>query len=87
MAGDSFLSVDNPEMLQNKTLLFPNPVQNMLHSNTIMKSVKITDLTGKTMAQFNDTNKIDFSAFENAIYVITIQKENGISETRKIIKE
>lgn len=87
LTGDSFLSIDNPESMWNKTLLFPNPVQSMLYMSTTMKSVKITDLTGKTMAKFKDSNKIDLSAFEKGMYVITLENENGTTETRKILKQ
>ena len=86
LVGDSYLSLDNPQTLRSKTLLFPNPVQNMLYISTIMKSVKITDLSGKEITDFVDTDKIDFSHYERGLYLITLEQENGFRETRKIVK-
>lgn len=87
LKGDSFLSTDNPVSILNKTLLYPNPVHNMLYLSDEVQSIKIADVSGKIVALIQKTNQVDFSTFAAGLYLLTIENENGLIETRKIVKQ
>lgn len=87
LVGDSFLSVDQPTVVANKTLLYPNPVRDVLHLNAAVSSIEIVDLSGKLMGLVYGTDEVDFSSYANGVYVVRVEKENGLFETHKIVKE
>ena len=87
LVGDSFLSINQPTVMKNQTLLYPNPVRHTLHLTAPVSLIKVLDLNGKQLEVLENTNKVDFSAYANGLYILTLQKENGMIETHKVIKE
>jgi hypothetical protein len=70
--------------------IYPNPVKNELKiesSELTINKVKIVDLSGKTIYQFNNfRNQIDVSALARGIYFMKLETEKG-AVTEKFIKE
>lgn len=67
--------------------IYPNPVKDILYFEKGVQKVTITDLTGKVLSTQSNSNQINMSAFQNGVYLITIEQENGVKETSKIIKQ
>lgn len=71
--------------------IFPNPVENVLNvqtnGNQKIKSLVLTDVTGKTVFQTNSIeNSVDVSQLSKGIYFTAITTDSGTS-TQKIIKK
>jgi len=81
--------VVNESILENEFNIYPNPVKNILHiKNETMTINKITvfDAIGKEVYKTNKTT-IDFSTFENGLYIIKIKTNKHYNIiTKKIIK-
>jgi len=74
---------------ENETLLYPNPVSNILHikSNSINSSVEVYYNGQKLIDKlFNNSTTIDFSSFQKGIYIIKINNTIGEIKTYKIVK-
>ena len=73
---------------ENKFVIVPNPIQNVLHfenSNEI-KKLTISDINGRTVLnQDSFENDVDLSSLQNGVYIVSIGTEFGI-ENKKIIK-
>ena len=86
--GTISLSTIDTENLNKKIILYPNPVKNILHFSEEVSIVKITDLSGKMVKQFNATAKsIDVSILAKGNYLITVTTKTGKVITRKLMKE
>lgn len=88
LVGDPIISTASIfENEQDEIDLYPNPVHTMLFLNNVVKTIKITDNTGKIVDQIEKTNQVDFSTYIPGLYFLTIEKENGSTTSRKIIKQ
>lgn len=68
--------------------LYPNPIKNTLHFSEEVSAVKITDLSGKDVRQFNVSgNSVDVSQLQKGIYLISISTKEGKLIRKKLIKE
>ncbi len=74
--------------------IFPNPVNNVLYikSTSIIKNVKIVDVTGKQINSYsfengNNNVSIDISGLQNGVYFIKITGKNNNITVNKIIKD
>ena len=72
--------------LQKSITIFPNPVNNRINLDRIVKSIKITDISGKVIGIYRDTDGVEVSDLIHGIYFLTFELENGVTETKKIIK-
>ncbi len=72
--------------LQKSINIFPNPVNNRINLDRIVKSIKITDISGKVIGIYRDTDGVEVSDLIHGIYFLTFELENGVTETKKIIK-
>lgn len=79
------LSVNDNEL--SKIQAYPNPVKDILYFEKEVQKITITDLTGKVLVIQNNISQTDMSAFQNGIYLITIETENGRKDTRKVVKK
>lgn len=74
----------------NNLSIYPNPTIGLLYiqSNSTIENVEVFDMLGRRLLNLgfaqNDV-EVDVTALKNGIYFIKILS-NGISETRKIIK-
>lgn len=70
--------------------IFPNPVKDQLTINTeneIINSIKIIDVTGKTIKVFTqNTTTINVVDLAKGLYVLQVQTDKGIG-TKRFIKE
>ncbi len=80
----------------NNVLLFPNPANNSIQislQNTAetMDSISITDISGKNIRNLKSIQSnqltIDVSELAKGIYFVEIITQNGLKQTKKIIKE
>ncbi len=79
-------TVDVEEVEKHETILYPNPVGDVLYINETVKTLKITDLNGKTLAVMKNVNEVDMSRYANGFYLITTENEGGKVETQKVVK-
>ena len=79
------LSLNNN--LDNKTKVYPNPVNNILNIQTsfVNYNVKVYDITGKLLINTFNKNSLDLSTYESGIYILKISHKNS-TESFKIIK-
>jgi hypothetical protein len=72
--------------------LYPNPSNGnfTISSNTKLKSVSITDYTGKIVLQKNDLETgvidLDFSNFDSGVYIIKTKTNDNDEQIQKHIK-
>jgi|GEM_PF-3462415 len=95
MSYDNF-SISNAaglnEVNKLELKLFPNPSDGsyQISANTNIKSIKVYDITGKTILEKSNLNKkqdyIDISQHQEGIYFVRLTDENGNSSVEKLIK-
>ncbi len=87
--GDDDLSVNQSQL--EKVFIYPNPTDNELNvsSMSINSTIKIVDLTGRTIQTINakagNTTKINLSNFESGTYNLVISDENS-SVVKRIVR-
>lgn len=88
----SLNTVNVDELILSDISIFPNPTNGMLHlefaGNNIQKIV-ISDIAGKQLiekSEIQQNETIDLSAFENGMYILSIQTDKEMFST-KIVKE
>lgn len=86
LVGDSLLSVDDLDTSENKISFSPNPVNDILHFNELVDEITLYDITGKILETKSNSNQIDFSKYSKGIYLISVERVNGLKETLKIVK-
>jgi len=81
------LSTDKPALGAVFSIV-PNPVGNVLQfsGNAIIKSVTITDVSGKVVLNTNASNNIDVSGLNTDVYFVAAQTETGIT-VQKMVKK
>jgi len=85
-------SLNTNEFQKNEISVYPNPASDELfvknENNIELSSIKITDLTGKTVAyQNSQLSSINISNLSKGMYFVTIEEKNGNIVTSKIIKQ
>jgi hypothetical protein len=81
------LSLSTDNLLNDKIIIYPNPVEDLIHINTglTILEVEIYDVLGKRLNFIKLNNrKIDMTNTNKGIYVLKIKTEIGII-TKKII--
>ena len=81
------LSLSTDNLLNDKIIIYPNPVVDLIHINTSLTilEVEIYDVLGKRLNFIKlDNRKIDMTRANKGIYVLKIKTEIGII-TKKII--
>lgn len=81
----SLLTINENEI--NKIEIYPNPVKEILHLNKEVKTLTVVDLLGKILIIKNNVNQLDVSGFQNGVYLLNIELENGFKETKKFVKQ
>ena len=73
---------------ENKFLVYPNPVKDILNinSNENIKLIDLYTLEGKLVGTYNNSQKIDISKLQSTIYLLEILTESNIYY-KKIIKK
>jgi len=74
------------EVEVDNIVLYPNPVNDVLHiENIIVNSVEIYD-TKLTKLYTGNSSSIDMSDFSQGIYIVVINKKDGFPIIKKIVK-
>jgi len=66
--------------------LYPNPVKDILHFSKEIHKITLTDLTGKVLSIQSNSNQINMSGYQSGVYFVIIETENGLKETKKVVK-
>ena len=85
-------SLNTNEFQKNGISVYPNPASAELfvknENNIELSAIKITDLTGKTVAyQNSQLSSINISNLSKGMYFVTIETQTGNTFTSKIIKQ
>ncbi|MBU2929870.1 T9SS type A sorting domain-containing protein [Winogradskyella psychrotolerans] len=78
------LSVDDNE-LDNTFSIFPTVVENTFSVNKAFKTLKIIDMTGKTVKTFGSSDALEVSGMSTGIYIVKLESEAGNVATSKLI--
>ena len=83
--NDISLAITEENEIDN-IVLYPNPVNDVLHiENIIVNSVEIYD-TKLTKLYTGNSSSIDMSGFSQGIYIVVIIKKEGFPIIKKIVK-
>ncbi len=63
--------------------VYPNPSNGVFYLNKIVQSAIVSDISGRVIATFNQTNTIDLTQFTKGLYILYINDSQRI----KIVKE
>lgn len=76
------------EVTQNEFVLYPNPTSDiiMIQSQSAIKETVVFNMVGQQVWR-GTTSRIDLTAVESGIYIVSIQDENNKIHTQKIIKK
>lgn len=76
------------QLMQNKVLVFPNPVSDILYIQSELKINKLTifSIDGKIIFSGTNTNSVDVSKLSNGIYIVNILTNNGIDISKFLVK-
>lgn len=69
--------------------IYPNPATSylMIRSNSIIKELKIINLSGQDCIYISNTDKVDISDLKSGMYYIKISDVNGNVGVKKVIKK
>ncbi len=70
----------------SEVTVYPNPVKDILHFSQEIHKITLTDLTGKVLSTQNNSSQTDISGLKNGVYLVIIETENGLKETKKVVK-
>ncbi len=76
------------ELLSTSLIIYPNPAKDIIHILTDKVQIKglvLTDVNGKIIKETVE-NKINLTSLENGLYLLKIINTDGLSITKKIIK-
>jgi glucose/arabinose dehydrogenase len=85
-------SLNTNDFEKNGITVYPNPASDELfvknENNIELSAIKITDLTGKTVAyQNSQLSSINISNLSKGMYFVKVETQTGNSVTSKIIKQ
>jgi glucose/arabinose dehydrogenase len=85
-------SLNTNEFQKSGIAIYPNPASDEIfiknENNIVLTSLKITDLTGKTVLHQNSQlSSINISNLSKGMYFVSIETETGNTVTSKIIKQ
>jgi hypothetical protein len=84
------LSSDDFETIQNNITVYPNPTKNSFALTQDASKVEIYNIAGQLIKTFNNVisnQQLDSTHLETGLYLIKITDINGISQTKKMLKE
>ncbi|TAF11492.1 MAG: T9SS C-terminal target domain-containing protein [Flavobacteriia bacterium] len=84
------LSSDDFETIQNNIAIYPNPTKNSFALTQDASRLEIYNIAGQLVKTFNNVisnQQLDSTNLETGLYLIKITDTNGISQTKKMLKE
>ena len=88
--GNKELLQTGSSSIENNLIFYPNPVSDYFYFNfpeNSIKNISITDTQGKSKIASYQYGRIDFTKFEQGIYIVQISTTNGKIIKTKIVKE
>jgi len=76
--------------IENELSIFPNPSNSLFYINNFnqrIKKIQLLDLNGIEIHSFNLSQTINLTTFQQGLYILVIEKQNGEIERHKIIKQ
>ena len=86
----STLSSNELEVIKSNIDVYPNPTRNSFALSADVTHIDIYSITGQLIKTFSDVisnQQIDITNLETGMYLIKITDSNGISQSKKLIKE
>ncbi|WP_338732751.1 alpha-amylase family glycosyl hydrolase [Mangrovimonas cancribranchiae] len=84
----STLSID--DVRQQPLSIYPNPANDAFYINTEVSNVKIIDLNGKVVQEFNGNfsknHAFDISELAKSLYIVKAKNNSGAIKTTKLVK-
>jgi len=80
--------LETKEIIAKSNLkVYPNPISDIVNiaSDKKISNISINDLSGKKLLESNET-KLNIKSFSKGVYLLTVKYVDGITETKKIIK-
>ncbi len=76
------------ENTANLFIIYPNPTNGLLtiNSTSTISEITVYNNLGQLLFASEEKNKVDISSLSQGIYFVKIKDENGLSETKKVIK-
>ncbi|KFC20251.1 T9SS type A sorting domain-containing protein [Chryseobacterium sp. FH1] len=73
---------------KSELVLYPNPVKDILNFSEEVSSIKISDISGRTVKQAPASAKsVNVATLEKGTYIITATTKAGNTITKKLVKE
>lgn len=77
--------------LENQIVLYPNPTKNSFYLSHDVNQIELYNVTGQLIKSYNNTvlanTEISVEFLTNGIYFLKVKTEDGLIETKKVIKE
>lgn len=83
----NFSVLNNQDVTLQNLKFYPNPTKGLFYFDFFVKQARVTDISGKTLAIYDNVEKIDFSNYPKGIYFLNITNENGANVTSKVVKD
>lgn len=86
----STLSSNNFEVIEKEILIYPNPAKSRFSLSEDVNEVKIYSITGQLIKSFTNliaNQELEIGELEKGMYLIKITNSNGVSLSKKLIKE
>ncbi|MEM9051325.1 MAG: T9SS type A sorting domain-containing protein [Bacteroidota bacterium] len=80
---------DNIENYESEVLLYPNPSNGIVNvdSENPITTITVTNISGQEIKKFSNTKQVDLTSFENGLYYLQIEFQNGAQPSlKKVIK-
>lgn len=82
------VDIKNPDLESNRVHIFPNPTESILFLSEDVKSISVSDMSGKKVMQNNVSgSEINLNNLPDGIYLVEIETYLGNTEVHKIIKQ
>ncbi|WP_415376694.1 T9SS type A sorting domain-containing protein [Patiriisocius sp. Uisw_017] len=87
-------SILNPDLSINQNSLedfkiYPNPIETVfkIYSDRIIEQIKIYDISGKHIRNYNKTDSYNISNFKSGLYLLKVKFVDGSIVFKKIVKK
>ncbi|WP_194768623.1 T9SS type A sorting domain-containing protein [Tamlana sp. I1] len=86
---NSTLGINDENLVDHETELYPNPAQNVLHVNAsnAIKSIEVYNMVGQRVAAQTGTSEINVSNIKQGVYIAKIYFDNGSVTAERFVKK
>lgn len=85
----SVLATNDVNKAKDNISVYPNPFADVLKISDVksIKSIHITDASGRNVKTFTPSNEIDLRDLASGLYLVLFHLDNGSTQTIKVIKK